>query len=198
MVRIPWRSPPGPGPQRLGLHSPASPPPGLEPALPAESVSGGSGRQTLFLGGIAPGELSRLPGWPSTTCAPSIPPWETGFSPWRAAPSRSWTGTGTTSSAGGADAATVAHERDRSRTCPGCGLESFPRLSPAVIVLIARGEELLLSRSPHFPAGVYSVLAGFVEPGETLEEAVEREIAEEVGLQVRNVRYVASQPWPFP
>ena len=93
---------------------------------------------------------------------------------------------------------TATHERDRSRICPRCGLESFPRLAPAIIVLIARGEELLLGRSPHFPAGVYSILAGFVEPGETLEEAVEREIAEEVGLQVRNVRYVASQPWPFP
>ena len=76
---------------------------------------------------------------------------------------------------------TATHERDRSRVCPGCGLESFPRLAPAIIVLIARGEELLLGRSPHFPAGVYSILAGFVEPGETLEEAVEREIAEEVG-----------------
>ena len=94
--------------------------------------------------------------------------------------------------------ATAAHEQDRSRICPSCGLESFPRLSPAVIVLIARGEELLLSRSPHFPDGVYSILAGFVEPGETLEEAVEREIAEEVGLRVKDIRYVASQPWPFP
>jgi NAD+ diphosphatase len=93
---------------------------------------------------------------------------------------------------------TTTHETERARVCPRCGLESFPRLAPAIIVLIARGDALLLSRSPHFPEGMYSILAGFVEPGETLEEAVEREVMEEVGLRVKNVRYVASQPWPFP
>lgn len=93
---------------------------------------------------------------------------------------------------------TISHGRDRSRICPRCGLENFPRLAPAIIVLIARGQELLLSRSPHFPTGIYSILAGFVEPGETLEEAVEREVMEEVGLNLSNVRYFASQPWPFP
>ena len=93
---------------------------------------------------------------------------------------------------------TTPHKRDRSRICPDCDLENFPRLAPAIIVLIARGEELLLSRSPQFPAGVYSILAGFVEPGETLEEAVEREISEEVNLQVKDIRYIARQPWPFP
>ncbi len=93
---------------------------------------------------------------------------------------------------------TATHARDRARVCPRCGLESFPRLAPAIIVLIIRGEVLLLSRSPHFPEGMYSILAGFVEPGETLEEAVEREVMEEVGLRVKNIRYVSSQPWPFP
>jgi NAD+ diphosphatase len=87
---------------------------------------------------------------------------------------------------------------ERARRCPACGLLSFPRLSPAVITLVERGEELLLARSPHFAPGVYSALAGFVEPGESLEEAVAREIHEEVGISVRDLRYFGSQPWPFP
>jgi NAD+ diphosphatase len=95
-------------------------------------------------------------------------------------------------------AATERHSEERSRVCERCGLHHFPRLSPAVIVLVTRGEELLLARSPHFQKGVYSTLAGFVEPGEALEEAVAREIAEEVGVTLRGVRYFGSQPWPFP
>jgi len=85
-----------------------------------------------------------------------------------------------------------------ARVCPRCGLQQFPRISPAVIVRIERGEELLLARSPHFAPGVYSTLAGFVEPGESLEETVVREVREEVGVEVTNVRYFGSQPWPFP
>src|SRR5262245_48999842 len=87
---------------------------------------------------------------------------------------------------------------ERARKCPRCGLLQFPRLSPAIIVLVRRGRELLLARSRQTPPGMYSVLAGFVEPGETLEQAVEREVKEEVGIHVRNVRYFGSQPWPFP
>jgi NAD+ diphosphatase len=87
---------------------------------------------------------------------------------------------------------------ERSRTCPRCGLQHFPRLSPAVIVLVTRGEEMLLARSPHFAPGVYSTLAGFVEPGESLEGAVAREVLEEVGVTLAGVRYFGSQPWPFP
>ncbi len=87
---------------------------------------------------------------------------------------------------------------ERSKKCPGCGLVAYPRLSPAVIVLVERGDEVLLARSPHFLAGVYSTLAGFVDPGETLEQAVAREIREEVAVEVDNVRYFGSQPWPFP
>jgi NAD+ diphosphatase len=87
---------------------------------------------------------------------------------------------------------------ERAKLCPKCGLHSYPRLSPAIIVLIERGNQLLLARSHGHPPGRYSVLAGFVEPGETLEEAVVREINEEVGLQVKNIRYFGSQPWPFP
>jgi len=93
---------------------------------------------------------------------------------------------------------TQAHPRDRARICPDCGLQFFPRLSPAIIVLVEKGGELLLARSPRFPPGRYSVLAGFVEPGETLEEAVAREVREEVNIQVDNIRYFGSQLWPFP
>lgn len=94
--------------------------------------------------------------------------------------------------------ATEDHPTERSKQCPACGLAAYPRLAPAVIVLVTRGDEVLLARSPKFPPGMYSTLAGFVEPGETLEEAVVREIEEEVGVTVCNIRYFASQPWPFP
>jgi NAD+ diphosphatase len=87
---------------------------------------------------------------------------------------------------------------ERAKECPGCGLLHFPRLSPAVIVIVERGRELLLARSRHFAPGMYSVLAGFVEPGESLEEAVMREVEEEVGISVKDVKYFGSQPWPFP
>jgi NAD+ diphosphatase len=82
--------------------------------------------------------------------------------------------------------------------CTRCGMMHFPRLSPAAIVLVKRGDQILLAHSPGFPQGLYSVLAGFVEPGESIEEAVVREVREEVGIEVTNVRYFGSQPWPFP
>jgi NAD+ diphosphatase len=92
--------------------------------------------------------------------------------------------------------------RDRrtepARICPACGFVSFPRLSPAVIMAITREDHILLARAPRFPAGMFSTLAGFVEPGETLEEAVKREVREEVNIKIDNIHYVASQPWPFP
>ena len=90
------------------------------------------------------------------------------------------------------------HTADRARECLQCGLLSFPRVSPAVIVLIQKGRELLLARNARFPGKRHSVLAGFVDAGETLEEAVHREIREEVDIEVRDVRYFGSQPWPFP
>jgi len=95
-------------------------------------------------------------------------------------------------------AETARQPEELARVCPRCGLQQFPRISPAVIMRVERGEELLLARSPHFAPGVYSTLAGFVEPGESLEEAVAREVREEVGVEVRNIRYFGSQPWPFP
>ncbi len=90
------------------------------------------------------------------------------------------------------------HASERAMLCASCGLQQYPRLSPSMIVLVSRGDEILLARSPRFVPGVYSTLAGFVEPGETVEQCVAREVMEEVSLQVRNLRYIASQSWPFP
>lgn len=85
-----------------------------------------------------------------------------------------------------------------SRLCTACGAEHFPRVDPVVIMLALRDDMALVGRGPNFPAGFFSALAGFVEPGESLEEAVARELHEEAGIRVANVRYLASQPWPFP
>ncbi len=84
------------------------------------------------------------------------------------------------------------------RQCPACGARHFPRTDPVVIMLITHGNSVLLGRSPHWPEKMYSLLAGFVEPGETMEAAVRREVAEEAGVRVGEVEYLASQPWPFP
>lgn len=84
------------------------------------------------------------------------------------------------------------------RDCPACEATHFPRTDPVAIMLVHRGEECLLGRAPHFPEGMYSCLAGFIEPGETIEAAVRRETFEETGVSVGAVRYRASQPWPFP
>jgi NAD+ diphosphatase len=94
--------------------------------------------------------------------------------------------------------ATISHASERAKHCPHCGSLSYPRLSPAVMVLVERGNEVLLARSYHFATGMHSVLAGFVEPGESLEEAAHREVREEVGLAIGGLRYFGSQPWPFP
>ncbi len=84
------------------------------------------------------------------------------------------------------------------RACAGCGRETFPRIDPVAIMLVTDGERALLGRSPHFPEGMYSCLAGFVEHGETAEDTVRREVLEESGIRVGAVRYHASQPWPMP
>ncbi len=94
--------------------------------------------------------------------------------------------------------ATEPAEGERARRCPACGLLAFPRLAPAVITLIERDGEALLARGRTFPVPMYSCIAGFVEPGEDLEHAVHREVREEVGVELAEVRYVSSQPWPFP
>lgn len=84
------------------------------------------------------------------------------------------------------------------RTCPTCGTQHFPRTDPVVIMLVTRGNSVLLGRSPGWPEGMFSLLAGFVEPGETIEAAVRREVMEETGVRCGAVSYLASQPWPFP
>jgi NAD+ diphosphatase len=90
----------------------------------------------------------------------------------------------------------VGHER--ARRCPACGLLAYPRISPAMMALITDGRRLLLGRGLNFPPGRYSALAGFLEAGESIEQAVIREVREEVGVEVANLRYFASQSWPFP
>ena len=87
---------------------------------------------------------------------------------------------------------------ERCLRCPECGLDSYARISPSMIVLVTRGDEVLLARSPRFVSGVYSTLAGFVEPGESAEECVVREVREEVGIEVGRLQYLGSQGWPFP
>jgi NAD+ diphosphatase len=99
---------------------------------------------------------------------------------------------------GACGAPTVLKGGERARECGACGQLHYPRLSPVVMILIRRGQELLLARSPRFPPGMYSALAGFVEPGETLEECAAREVREEVGVEIASLRYFASQSWPFP
>lgn len=93
---------------------------------------------------------------------------------------------------------TEALPGERAKKCPACGLITYPRLSPAVIVQVTRDGQILLARNANFPAAFYSVLAGFVEPGESLEATVRREIREEVGIEVTDIEYFGSQPWPFP
>ena len=93
---------------------------------------------------------------------------------------------------------TEAHPEERVRVCPACKLSAYPRVAPAVMALVKREKQLLLARGRHFPPGMYSALAGFVEPGESLEQCLAREVEEEVGVQIGNARYFASQSWPFP
>lgn len=95
-------------------------------------------------------------------------------------------------------ATTQSGEGGHVRVCSACEKRHFPRSDPAIMALIQRGDRVLLARQPKWPKAMYSVLAGFVEPGESVEEAVVREVREEVGLEVEGIRYVRSQPWPFP
>ena len=90
------------------------------------------------------------------------------------------------------------HPRDRAKQCPDCGLISYPKLAPSIIVLVTRGREMLLARNANWPQNMFSTLAGFVEPGESIEQTLHREVLEEVGLKVKNLKYCGSQSWPFP
>ena len=87
---------------------------------------------------------------------------------------------------------------ERAKLCPACGYVVYPRVSPAMMVLVTRGRELLLARANRFPAATYSALAGFVELGESIEDCIHREVREEVGIEIDRLRYFASQSWPFP
>lgn len=94
--------------------------------------------------------------------------------------------------------ATALMASERCLQCPSCAHTMYPRITPAIIVLVRRGDRALLAHGARIPGNIYTTLAGFVELGETLEQAVAREVLEEVGLRVRSVRYFGSQPWPFP
>ncbi len=89
-------------------------------------------------------------------------------------------------------------EGERCFKCPACGTLAYPRIAPAIIVLVRRGDEALLARNARFPGAFYSTLAGFAEVGETLEESLAREVREEVAIEIKLPRYFGSQPWPFP
>jgi len=93
---------------------------------------------------------------------------------------------------------TVARDGGVKQQCTGCGVESFPRVSPVAIMLVTDGDRVLLGRGLGWPDGFMSALAGFISPGETMEEAAQREVLEEAGIKTKNPRYVFSQPWPFP
>jgi NAD+ diphosphatase len=99
---------------------------------------------------------------------------------------------------GACGAPTQPAQAERARLCERCGLAHYPRLAPSMIVAVERDDSLLLARAPHFPRGIYSVLAGFVEPGESVEETVAREVFEETRIEVGDIEYFGSQPWPYP
>jgi len=99
---------------------------------------------------------------------------------------------------GACGTATVGAAGERAKRCPSCGLTAYPRISPAMMVLVTRGDTLLLGRGVNFPPGRYSALAGFMEAGETIEECIAREVREETNVEVRDLRYFGSQSWPFP
>ncbi|HVV68404.1 MAG TPA: NAD(+) diphosphatase [Gammaproteobacteria bacterium] len=93
---------------------------------------------------------------------------------------------------------TTLSTTERAKTCSHCNAVFYPHVAPVILVRIHRQKQLLLARSPHFTKGIYSVLAGFVEPGESAEQTVVREVFEEVGIKIKNIQYFGSQPWPFP
>ncbi len=99
---------------------------------------------------------------------------------------------------GSCGSGTVPHAKERALVCSRCQACFYPRINPCVIVLVNRGADILLARNAKYPRGFYSCLAGFIEVGETPEETVAREVREEVGIEVRNIRYIKSQSWPFP
>ena len=98
----------------------------------------------------------------------------------------------------GAEMTPHANPEERAFVCPGCGYAAYPRIAPAVIVLVTKGDKVLLQRNTHYKGVVWSLVAGFVDAGENLEDAVRREIREEASIEVKNIRYFGSQTWPYP
>ena len=98
----------------------------------------------------------------------------------------------------GAEMQPHANAAERAFVCPSCGYASYPRITPAVIVLVTKGDKVLLQRNTHYKGVVWSLVAGFVDAGENLEDAVRREIREEASIEVRDIRYFGSQTWPYP
>ena len=94
--------------------------------------------------------------------------------------------------------AMLPRDEERAMECPSCHVRQYPKLAPCIIVLVTRGDQVLLARSPHFKPGFFSTLAGFIEPGESAEECLHREVLEEVNVRVDNLEYLGSQSWPFP
>ena len=92
----------------------------------------------------------------------------------------------------------ILRTTDFSKYCSKCDLSIYPRISPAIIVAITKGDEILLAHNSHFPQGLYSIIAGFVDPCESLEDCIKREVFEEVGIKIKNIKYFGSQPWPYP
>ncbi|HAK45905.1 MAG TPA: NAD(+) diphosphatase [Spirochaeta sp.] len=92
----------------------------------------------------------------------------------------------------------IWYEKECAKKCPSCGNTQFPKISPAIIIMVMKGDEILLAHNKNFPEGRYSLLAGFIEMGETIEETAKREVREEVGIEIENVEYISSQSWPFP
>jgi len=93
---------------------------------------------------------------------------------------------------------TQSADEERAKVCPECGLTNYPQIAPAIIVAVVKNRQLLLAHAKRFPKGLYSVIAGFVEPGEKFEDCVRREVKEETGIEVKDIRYFNNQPWPFP
>ncbi len=106
--------------------------------------------------------------------------------------------TGQPGSAGTCGTRTLSSQTERAKICPSCHYVTYPRISPAIIVLVKKDDTILLVRGKRAPAGRFSLVAGFVEPGETIERAVQREVKEEAGIEIHDIRYLASEPWPFP
>ena len=98
----------------------------------------------------------------------------------------------------GAEMKPHADPNERARVCPVCGYTAYPKISPAVIVLVTKGDSVLLQRNAHYQGVMWSLVAGFVDPGESLEDAIRREVGEEASIEVKDIRYFGSQTWPFP